>query len=106
MKNTDARPPVLIFVLAISIIVFAMSGCSRGPAANANINTNINTNTSTVANTNANINAAPPSALAAREPDTYRATLVFTAETEGGEKTVGIPPLSAEVARSGEDRRD
>ena len=107
MKNTDARPPVLIFVLAISIIVFAMSGCSRGPAANANINTNINTNTSTVANTNtnANINAAPPSALAAREPDTYRAMLVFTAETEGGEKTVGIPPLSAEVARNGEDRR-
>src|SRR5689334_9668929 len=107
MKNTDVRPPVLILVLAISIIVFAVSGCSRGPEANANINTNINTNTSTVANTNtnANINAAPPSALAAREPNTYRATLVFTAETEGGEKTVGIPPLSAEVARNGEDRR-
>ena len=51
MTNTDARPPVLILVLAISIIVFAMSGCSRGPEANANINTNINTNTSTVANT-------------------------------------------------------
>jgi hypothetical protein len=107
MKNTDVRPPVRILVLAISIIVFAVSGCSRGPEANANINTNINTNTSTVANTNtnANINAAPPSALAAREPNTYRATLVFTAETEGGEKTVGIPPLSAEVARNGEDRR-
>jgi len=107
MKNTDVRPPVLIIVLAISIIVFAMSGCARGPEANANINTNINTNTSTVANTNtnANINAAPPSTLAAREPNTYRATLVFTAETEGGEKTVGIPPLTAEVARNGEDRR-
>ncbi len=107
MKNTDVRPPVRILVLAISIIVFAVSGCSRGPDANANINTNINTNTSTVANTNTNTNisAAPPSVLAAREPNTYRATLVFTAETEGGEKTVGIPPLSAEVARNGEDRR-
>ncbi len=103
MKNTDARPPVLILVLAISIIVL-MSGCSRGTETNANINTNINTNTS-VANTNVNINAAPPSTLAAREPDTYSATLVFTAETEGGEKTVGIPQLSAQVARSGEDRR-
>ncbi len=102
MKNTDVRPPVLILVLAISIIVL-MSGCSRGTETNANINTNINTNTS-VANTNANINAAPPSAFAAREPDTYSATLVFTAETEGGEKTVGIPQLSAQVARSGEDR--
>jgi hypothetical protein len=107
MKNTDAKPPVLIIVLAISIIVFAMSGCSRGPDgtvnANANINTNINTNTNSLANVN--VNAAPPSTLAAREPNAYRATLVFTAETEGGEKTVGIPPLSAEVARNGEDRR-
>lgn len=104
MKNTDVRPPVLILVLAISSFVFAMSGCSRATETNANINTNINTNTS-VANTNANVNAAPPSTFAAREPDTYRGTLVFTAETEGGEKTVGIPTLSAEVARSGEDRR-
>lgn len=103
MKNTDVRPPVLIVVMAISVVVFAMNGCSRGPVANANINTNINTNTNV--NTNANINAAPPSTLAAREPDTYRAMLVFTAETEGGEKTVGIPTLSAEVARSGQDRR-
>jgi len=30
---------------------------------------------------------------------------VFSAQTEGGEKTVGIPTLSAEVARSGADRR-
>jgi hypothetical protein len=105
MKNTDVRPPVLILVLAISIIVFAVSGCSRGPTVNTNVNTNINTNTVANTNSNANINAAPPSALAAREPNAYRATLVFTAETEGGEKTVGIPPLSAEVARNGEDRR-
>lgn len=104
MKNTDVRPPVLIVVLAIAIS-FVIGGCARGTISNSNnINTNINTNTSVV-NANANINAAPPSTLAAREPDTYRATLVFTAETEGGEKTVGIPPLSAEVARSGQDRR-
>ena len=104
MKNTDVRPPVLIIVVAISIIVFAMSGCGRATNTNnaANINTNINTNAN-VATTN--INAAPPSTLAAREPNTYRGVLVFTAETEGGEKTVGIPTLSAEVARNGEDRR-
>jgi hypothetical protein len=105
MKNTDVRPPVLILILAISVIVTALSGCARGPEANANINTNINTNTSTTANLNANTATAPPSTIAAREPDTYRATLVFTAETEGGEKTIGIPTLSAEVARSGQDRR-
>jgi hypothetical protein len=105
MKNTDVRPPVLILVLAISIIVFVMSGCGRGTTTvNANINTNINSNVNANA-LSSNINAAPPSALAAREPNTYRGVLVFTAETEGGEKTLGIPPLSAEVARNGEDRR-
>jgi len=104
MKNTGARGPIVVIVLAISTFVIAMSGCARGPEANANINTNINTNTSVV-NTNANVTTAPPSTIAAREPDTYRATLVFTAETEGGEKTIGIPTLSADVARSGNDRR-
>lgn len=105
MKHTDVRPPVPIFVLAISIIVFAMSGCGRGTTTvNANINTNINGNVNANIAT-ANINAAAPSTLAAREPNTYRGVLVFSAETEGGEKTVGIPTLSAEVARNGEDRR-
>jgi len=105
MRKTDVRGPALVIVLAISTIVIAMSGCARGPEANANINTNINTNSNTVVNTNSNTTTAPPSTIAAREPDTYRATLVFTAETEGGEKTIGIPTLSADVARSGDDRR-
>jgi len=99
MKN------VHLFILAISLVVIVMSGCARGPETTSNINTNINTNTSVTTNTNANVTTAPPSTIAAREPDTYRATLVFTAETEGGDKTIGIPTLSADVARSGQDRR-
>lgn len=94
-----------LFILAISLVVIVMSGCARGPETTSNINTNINTNTSVISNSNANVTTAPPSTIAAREPDTYRATLVFTAETEGGDKTIGIPTLSAEVARSGQDRR-
>ena len=106
MKNTDARPPVFILVLAISVFVIAASGCARGPAANANVNTNINTNVNAnvAANTNINANTAP-STLSAREPDAYKATIVFTAETEGGDKALGIPTLSAEVAKNGSDRR-
>ena len=105
MKKTDVRPPVIMLVLAISIVVIAASGCSRGPVANANINTNTNVNVN--ANpSGANINASTaPSTIAAKEPETYRATIVFTAETEGGDKAIGIPPLSAEVAKSGNDRR-
>lgn len=102
MKNTDVRPPVLILLLVISAGI-ATTACSRGTAVNTNVNTNINTNAN-VAATNVNATTAP-STIAAREPETYKATIVFTAETEGGEKTIGIPPLSAEVARNGADRR-
>jgi hypothetical protein len=103
MKNTDVRPPVFIILLVISVVAIASSACSRGPVANANVNTNINVNANATA---ANINATTaPSTIAAREPESYRATIVFTAETEGGERTIGIPTLSAEVARNGNDRR-
>jgi hypothetical protein len=106
MKNTDVRPPVIVLVLAISIVVIAASGCARGPAANANINTNTNVNVNANATGVSNINASTaPSTIAAKEPETYRATIVFSAETEGGDKAIGIPTLSAEVAKSGSDRR-
>jgi len=105
MKNTDVRPPVIMLVIAISIVVIAASGCTRGPVANANINTNTNVNVNANAS-GTNINASTaPSTIAAREPETYRATIVFSAETEGGDKAIGIPTLSAEVAKSGSDRR-
>jgi hypothetical protein len=105
MKNTDVRPPVFVLVLTVSIIAIAISGCSRGEVVNANVNTNTNVNVNANA-TGANINASTaPSTFATKEPDTYKATIVFTAETEGGDKALGIPTLSAEVARSGADRR-
>ena len=94
------------FAVALLATMIAASGCARGPAesnVNLNINTNVNANANVTA-VNANT-ATAPSTLAAREPDKYRATLVFSAETEGGEKTIGIPTLSAEVAKNGADRR-
>jgi len=95
-----------MLVLTISMIVIASTGCTRGPAANANINTNINTNLNANTNVPSNINASTaPSTIAAREPDSYKATIVFTAETEGGDKAIGIPTLSADVAKNGPDRR-
>ena len=50
MKTADARPrvkivrpPVFLFVLALSAMLVMMSGCSRGPAE-SNVNLNVNTN--------------------------------------------------------------
>ena len=103
MKNTDV-PPVLVLVLALSAVTIISNACARsGTVSNVNVNTNVNVNANATA---ANINASTaPSTIAAKEPESYRATLVFSAETEGGDKTIGIPTLSAEVARNGADRR-
>ena len=105
MKTADVQPRGLVLAVVISTLLITLGACQRSTVSETNLNTNISTN----ANANlsvANTNAAPPiSVIAAREPNAYRATLVFTAETEGGDKAIGIPTLSAEVARSGEDRR-
>jgi len=103
MKTAVLRTPRLIPVLLVSLLALAGSACQRADT-NANTNLTANANTSP---TNANANISPEAALtiAAREPEKYRAVLVFSAETEGGQKTIGIPSLSAEVARNGADRR-
>jgi hypothetical protein len=88
-------------LLVVMLLGLAFSACQRADTnANANLATNANTSP-----TNANANLSPSPVSAAREPEKYRATLVFSAETEGGEKTIGIPSLSAQVARNGADRR-
>src|SRR6185436_667580 len=92
----------LASLLLVSLLGLALSACQRSDTTN--------TNTSANANTSPTIVTASPSpeastVSAAREPEKYRAVLVFSAETEGGQKTIGIPSLSAEVARNGADRR-
>jgi hypothetical protein len=101
MKNAIAR--LFVCGLILPGFIFLTVGC-RGTGTESNININTNVSNANVA-ANSNVATQPISALAAKEPDRYKATLVFTAETEGGDKAVGIPPISVEVARSGEDRR-
>jgi outer membrane lipoprotein-sorting protein len=102
MKTVNLKASTSFCLLAIGLLIVVGSGCQRAEP-NANTNLAVNANTSP---TNANANMSPaPTVIAAREPEQYRATLVFSAETEGGQKTVGIPTLSVEVARSGADRR-
>jgi hypothetical protein len=105
MKSVDAQAGVLYLILAICCVALFSNACARAPEGTANVNTNLSTNANL---STANTNASPPqpiSTLAAKEPDKYLATLVFTAETEGGEKAIGLPTLSAQVARNGDDRR-
>ncbi len=101
MKLEALKAPTSICLLIVGLLI--SSACQR---TETTTNTNISANTNTApANVNANLSTAPASTIAAREPEKYRATLTFSAETEGGQKTIGIPTLSAEVARNGADRR-
>jgi hypothetical protein len=102
MKTFNLKASTLFCLFAVSLLIVVGSGCQRTDTnANSKLAANANTSPS-----NANANMSPATVgIAAREPDQYRATLVFSAETEGGQKTVGIPTLSVDVARNGADRR-
>jgi hypothetical protein len=85
-----------IFCLALLLSVVACQ-----PAPNSNGNANANTqpaNTTTgAANTNSE-SATNGLTINAREPTKYSATLQLSLETAGGDKTIGIPSLSVQVA--------
>lgn len=102
--NTAFNPRVfLCFVVLVGV---GLVSCQKtGTNTNTNINTNLSANANVSPAANANVSPGEISTIAAREPEQYRATVVLTAVTEGGEKTIGIPTLSAEVARSGDNRR-
>jgi hypothetical protein len=100
--NISVKPSVP-FCLVMTAALIAMAACQ--PATNTNTNANLTTNTNSTANVNANVSTVPTTGIATREPERYSATLTLSAETEGGEKTIGIPTLSAAIARNGADRR-
>lgn len=105
----------------IVMLLFSMCACQPAPNSKANANANAISNENVNSNGNANpqgdsqtgaantnANAESDSrgpAINTREPDKYSATLVFSIETEGGDKAIGIPSLAVQVARNGDDRR-
>lgn len=93
-------------IAAITVLAFACQP-ARNINSNGNANVNSNSNASSATsndNSNASSDNSGPS-INTREPDKYSATLVFSIETEGGDKAIGIPSLNLQVARSGDDRR-
>src|SRR2546423_8929514 len=97
------NPAVTVaLVIGLSVATYACQ-----PAANTNVDSNANANTQPAnANTNATTNSSDASsAFNTSEPDKYSATLNFTIQTSGGDKALGIPSLSVQVARNGDDRR-
>jgi hypothetical protein len=100
--NTAALNTRLLIVFTAGLLVLGVSACQKTDTNTNTVATNANT---TPVNVNANPSPATTSGIATREPEKYSATLVLSAETEGGQKTIGIPTLQAQVARNGADRR-
>jgi hypothetical protein len=105
MFTSKGLNAALLFLTGL--VILAASSCQ--PATNINSNANLNANSnanSNVSISNNNTSSEPAGIVVnTREPDKYTSTLVFSLQTEGGDKAMGIPPLSIGVARNGDDRR-
>lgn len=103
---------ILLVIFAGSLII---TGCE--PAANSNINVNrpvgsnsanansvVNTNSTSAVNTNSGNNSATAT-IETREPEIYQADVTLKLETMGAQQGANLPPIAAQVARNGADRR-
>lgn len=100
------------FLVTISIICIGLTACGVPTAntvvsnlntrANMNANSDSNPNSNTMANANTSASA---SIITSTEPNEYQATVTLRLEALGADKSTALPPLSAQVARSGADRR-
>ena len=105
MQNQRRLVPSGVGTLLSLAFLFLSTACQPAKTTDANANANANANSSANANSaNANTENAG-SSINTREPEKYSATMVLSIETEGGDKAIGIPSLSVQVARSGADRR-
>jgi len=104
-QNSAVRGQLGLLIALLSLL--AITACQPANTnANANANSaSANSNSSAVnANTNSESAERGPT-INTREPEKYSATMAFSLETEGGDKAIGVPTLSMQVARNGADRR-
>lgn len=82
-------------------LVLAGAAC-QPPAANTNANVAGSNSNASALNSNAATPVVSAATIETREPDQYKATLVFSATAEGKPQALKLP---IEVARSGDNRR-
>ena len=108
MQRKKNRRRMIGGTICLFSLLAIAGGCKMETGGtNSNSNSNANTNANSNSNTG-NFNATSENTgptINTREPDKYSSTLVFSIETSGGDKAVGIPSLSVSVARNGDDRR-
>jgi hypothetical protein len=92
-----------LFVLFVTGLV--SFGCQPSGNVNTTVNSNANAVVSNAASNLSNANIATTgSTIDAREPEQYQATIKLTMEALGEQQKTSLPPVTANVARSGGDR--
>ena len=95
------RDSVLLLLVVFSLVLGQACQTTTNTNTTAvNTNTVTNTNTNTTATTTTTTGTAPDT----REPEKYRATINLKLEATGNQ-TAATPPLTAEFARDGANRR-
>lgn len=104
MKGMTLRSLKFALFAALALVAAACQPTETN--TNTNTNTaNLNINSNSNLNSNQNSDAATStSGIDTQEPDKYQATVTLKFETTGETKSA-LPPLKAEVARNGADRR-
>ena len=114
MKNLFRAETLVLSAVIVGITVFT-NGCEpAGGNANSGVNrtavvisanTNLSgANANSTSATNSNAAASTTTAIETREPETYQATVNLKLETMGAQPA-NLPPIIAQVARNGADRR-
>ena len=106
-----ALKPSAKFSVAAAALALAVTfgACQQQTANNANTTTTTNATTSANASDTSNANTATTTTTAAndietREPEQYSATVTMKVEVTGAQ-SISTPPLTANFARNGGDRR-
>jgi hypothetical protein len=107
MCNFVLKPSARFFTGALAFLLILVSSACQQPATSNNTNTNTSVTNTTATNTsNANtVTTSPTGAgIDTREPDQYSATITLKLEVTGSQN-MSTPPLTANFARNGADRR-
>lgn len=105
MPNFVSKPSAKLLIGMAVSLTLAGSACQQQPATNtgtSSVNSTTNVNSSTTSNTNTTATAG--STIETREPDQYSATVTLKLEVTGTQN-ISTPPLSADFARNGTERR-
>lgn len=106
MSNFVLKPFARTFTGVMLLLILVSSACQQ-PATNTGTNTNTtttNTNTTNTSNANMGSTTTSGSTIDTREPEQYSATITLKLEVTGNQG-MSTPPLTANFARNGSDRR-